>query len=116
MTFHPDSDLRALRGDATRDRAIYSEGPHAPWQATAVVTPVRLGRWQFEVRARWEGGPPTYGSPEQPGMPPPTVSEDLILVEDRDLAVAIAKAAGDLLRAAHRPDLLALKRALQRPK
>lgn len=113
-TFHPDSHLRPLRGDAKRHPRLHQEGPLPPWHATVTVTPVNLQDWVFEVRARWEGGPPPAGTPAQPGMPPPSVCEDVINVNSADLAVTIAKAAGDQLRAGMVPDLLSLKRLLDR--
>lgn len=111
MKFHPDSDLRPYAGERPVDRPLLELGPLAPWHATVTVEPVMLadGR-RYRIAARWHG-PANQGSPVAGADRRQASAEDI--VDDQELARAIAHAAADDLRAGQVPDLLALKRTLQ---
>lgn len=119
--FHPGGDLRPYAGQRRVDPPLLELGPIAPWHATVTVQPVDLAGnlgWQFRVTARWHG-PPNIGAPNpntgEPEIAGPARDASFELhVPDQQLARAIAQAAADVLKRPEVPDLLALKRSLER--
>lgn len=80
------------------------------WQARVKVTPLSGGRGQsteahmWEISANWIG-------PGLPGLPPsprPVDATDFVLVQELELAKAVAMAAIDAFRRAQVPDLRAI--------
>lgn len=114
--------------EATREKPIWTREQFGPWQCDVKVTPItglRKGYPIFEISAAWEHGP---ALDESLGAAPPggmaAVDQYVVDKEVRDLqltsaqaaelAIAIARAAGELLEDGVKPDLFALARHLAR--
>jgi hypothetical protein len=101
------------RGDARREPALIDHQPIGPWRARVQLTPL-LGvreRAVFEVAVGWEHGPPLlifaeHWSPDDGHQ----AASDTVVVDELELARAVALEAEDRLRAGERFDLQQLAR------
>ena len=106
--------LRSAGGALKRWPPVLEERPGA-LDSVVKITPISGGRGRtaherrFEVSANWHG-PGLEGLPPVPGGVDAT---DLILVEDLELARAVAGAAVDELKQLRPPDLRVLERRLR---
>jgi hypothetical protein len=110
------SPLRHKSHETKREKPTFDEGPIPPWTDPAYpsfvrVTPLPLKRGvRFEVTAQWYG-PPMRGFPVDPK---PGLRTEPYVVEDPELARAIAIAAVEQLRRPRVPDLRALAKRFRR--
>lgn len=108
------SELRPFSGPLTRETPVL-ELDAGTWKAMAKVTPITGGRGEqtahrrFEVSVAWTG-PPMHGFARGPDVVDAT---DLLMVDELELAKAIAMAAIDSIRAHKVPDLRALERKMK---
>lgn len=104
----PSSPLQPFAGESRRDPPIHRATNLGPWAGETRVVPTYTRRdgWRFEVIAEWHG-------PGLPGLPPAQHADvqDSQSLTDRQLAVAIAKAAGELLAASEVPFLRHIREA-----
>jgi hypothetical protein len=111
----PTVQLRTNGGNAKLERPIV-ELTGGPWNGRATVRhyQFRAARGsraeRFAIAASWTG-PPMDGFPRLPAV---ADREDVLLVDELELAQAIAQAAIDELRAARVPDLRALAKRFKR--
>lgn len=100
----PHTQLRPYAGSGARERPLL-ELTVGRWSGSARVTPIRLrpGRVRFSIDVTWTDGEPMHGFPPGPGQ-----RHDMLLVDDLELAKALAVAAVDELRAGRASDLRAL--------
>lgn len=123
MSPDPTVELRGFGGSVQRERPVLELRAGA-LDGTAKVTPLgglrgrRFAAGAFEVSASWHGPPMEGFAPNVGGAPllGGVDATDTYVVEDLELAKAIAMAAIDELRASRAPDLRALYRRLSAAK
>jgi hypothetical protein len=110
----PTVQLRPYAGSAQVERPVV-ELTGGPWAGRVVVRHWRFRTNsnrpdRFSVTASWTG-PPMDGFPRLPAI---AERDDVLIVDELELAKAIAQASIDELRAGRVPDLRALSRRFSR--
>jgi hypothetical protein len=107
MTYDPNTRIPGYQGTLERPKPLLELAALHPYAATITVTamPYRgIEKQQFEIAASWLG-PPMTGAPPADG---PVHSNDMLLVDDEQLAREIAYRARNSLARAEIPDLFVL--------
>lgn len=106
MTLDPNTRIPGYQGTLQRPKPLLElHAPH-PYAATITVTamPYRGMEQKFEIAASWLG-PPMTGAPPADG---PVHANDVLIVDDGDVALIVAALAKAALARGEIPDLYAL--------